>query len=84
MPMAMENLAIAQHKNTLLYSTICGHGYQPEVQNFEPKDYVCLQQIVLITLDVTNNYVFLRVKKVLPSRVLLLKGRDGQVCKDHV
>ncbi len=43
---------------TSWYSTICGSGYQPEFQNFEPKDYVCLQQIVLITLDVTNNYVF--------------------------
>jgi len=57
-------------------------GINPRFKIFEPKDYVCLQQIIFITLDVTNNYVFLRVKKVLPSRVLLLKGQDGQICKD--
>jgi hypothetical protein len=28
--------------------------------------------------------VNLRVQKVLPSRILLLKGRDGQTWKDHV
>jgi hypothetical protein len=29
MPMAMENLAIAQHWNTLRYATMCGGGYRP-------------------------------------------------------
>jgi hypothetical protein len=33
--MAMENLAIAQHRDTLHYATICGNGYQPWVQRFE-------------------------------------------------
>ncbi len=28
-PMAMENLAIAQHWDTLRYATICGGGNQP-------------------------------------------------------
>jgi len=27
MAMAMENLALAQHQNTLRYATICGGGY---------------------------------------------------------
>jgi hypothetical protein len=31
MPMAMENLAIAQHPDTLHYVTIHGGGYQPRV-----------------------------------------------------
>jgi hypothetical protein len=29
MPMAMENLTIAQHWNTLCYAIICGGGYWP-------------------------------------------------------
>jgi hypothetical protein len=41
--MAMENLAIAQHQNTLHYVIICGGGYQPLVQRFEPRNYVYLQ-----------------------------------------
>jgi len=28
--------------------------------------------------------VILCVQNVLPSRVLLLEGQDGQTCKDHV
>ncbi len=40
--MAMENLAIAQHRNTLQYATIYGGGYQPRVYKFELKDYVYL------------------------------------------
>jgi hypothetical protein len=29
MPMALENLSIAQHRDTLRYATIRGGGYQP-------------------------------------------------------
>jgi hypothetical protein len=35
MPMAMENLAIAQHMDTLHYATIHGGGYRPYIQRFE-------------------------------------------------
>ncbi len=45
MPMAMENLVITQHQNTLQYATIYGNGYQPKVQRIELKDYViCRRQ----------------------------------------
>jgi hypothetical protein len=44
MPMAMENLPIVQHRNTLWYATICGRGYGPQVRRFKPRDYVYLQQ----------------------------------------
>jgi hypothetical protein len=43
MPMAMENLAIVQHRNTIWYATICGRGYWPQVHRFEPRDYVYMQ-----------------------------------------
>jgi hypothetical protein len=29
MPMALENLSIAQHRDTLRYATIRGGGYRP-------------------------------------------------------
>jgi hypothetical protein len=42
MPLAMENLAIAQHWNTLQYGTIHVGGYWPKNWTFEHEDYVYL------------------------------------------
>jgi hypothetical protein len=83
MPMALENLSIAQHRDTLQYATIRGGGYRPQVHRFHPRDYVYLQQTTPITLDVIAGRIILRVREVLGSGVLLLKGRDGKLWKDH-
>jgi hypothetical protein len=53
MPMALENLSIAQHRDTLRYATLHGGGYRPQVQRFRSGDYVYLQQTAPTTLDVT-------------------------------
>jgi hypothetical protein len=53
MPMALENLSIVQHRDTLRYATIRGGGYRPQVRRFRPGDYVYLKQIAPTTLDVT-------------------------------
>ncbi|CAM6090591.1 unnamed protein product [Calypogeia fissa] len=84
LPMTFQNLAIAQHCDTLQYATICGGGYRPGIRRFNPRDYVYLQQVAPTTLDVTAGRTILQVRKVLPSGVLLLEGRDGMVWKDHV
>ncbi|BBN08003.1 hypothetical protein Mp_4g07990 [Marchantia polymorpha subsp. ruderalis] len=84
MPAAFENLAIAQHRDTLRYATIRGGGYRPSIRRFHVGDYVYLQQTAPTTLDVTAGRTILRVREVLPSGVLLLEGRDGVVWKDHV
>jgi hypothetical protein len=34
MPMTMENLAIAQHQDTLRYAIVLRGGYQPQVWRF--------------------------------------------------
>jgi hypothetical protein len=83
MPMVMENLTIAQHWNTLHCATICGGGYWLQIHKFKLRDYVYLQQIMLTILD---DYMtcFFCVQKVLPFRMLLLEGQDGQTWKDHV
>jgi hypothetical protein len=52
-PMALENLSIAQHHDTLRYATIRGSGYRPQVRRFRLGDYVYLQQTAPTTLDVT-------------------------------
>jgi hypothetical protein len=83
MPMALENLSIAQHHDTLRYATIPGSGYRPQVCRFRPGDYVYLQQTAPTTLDVTAGRIILRMCKVLSSGVLLLEGRDSKLWKDH-
>ncbi|CAM6093577.1 unnamed protein product [Calypogeia fissa] len=84
MPAAFENLAIAQHRDTLRYATIWGGGYRPSVRRFYVGDYVYLQQTAPTTLDVTVGRTILWVREVLSSGVLVLEGRDGVIWKDHV
>jgi hypothetical protein len=83
MPMAMENLNIAQHRDTLRYARICSRAYRPQVHRFSKKDYVYLQREVPMTLDVKAGRTILRVKDVLPSGILLLEGNDGRECREH-
>ena len=83
MPMAFDNLAIAQHRDTLRYAIIRRGGYRPQLRRFAPGDYVYLQQTASTTLDVTRGRVILRVKKVLSRGVLELEGRDGWIWKAH-
>jgi hypothetical protein len=59
MPMALENLSIAQHRDTLRYAMIRGGGYRPHVRRFRPGNYVYLQQTAPTTLDVTAGRVIL-------------------------
>ncbi len=42
MPMAMENLSIAQHRNTLRYAHTRGGSYKPKVRQFDVGDFVYL------------------------------------------
>ena len=79
MPMALENLSIAQHRDTLRYATIRGGGYRPQVRRFTPGDYVYLQQAAPTTLDVTAGRVILRIREVKNSEVIVLEGRDGKM-----
>jgi len=43
MLVVFENLAIAQHKDTLRYAIIRGGGYRPSIHKFHVGDYVYLQ-----------------------------------------
>jgi hypothetical protein len=83
MPMALENLSIAQHRDTLWYAMIRGGGYRPQVHWFQPGNYVYLQQTAPTTLDVTAGRIILRVLEVLGSEALFLEGRDGKFWKDY-
>ncbi len=84
MPTTFENLAIAQHKDPLWYATIRGGGYRPLIHRFHVGDYVYLQQITPMTLDVIAGRTILRVREVSASGILMLEGRDSVVWKVHV
>ena len=81
--MALENLAIAQHRDTLRYARIRSGAYRPQLRRFKVGDYVYLQREAPTTLDVKAGRTILRVKAILPSGVLFLEGKDGQECRDH-
>jgi hypothetical protein len=72
MPMAMENLSIAQHRDTLRYAHTRGGNYKPKVKQFDVGDFVYLQRQPNDTLDTSSNRTILRIKAIRPSGVLEL------------
>ena len=83
MPMAIKNLFIAHHCDTLRYARICNLIYQPQLWRLWQKDYVYLQREAPRTLDVRAGRTILRVKEVLPSDFLLLEDNDGGDYRKH-
>jgi hypothetical protein len=76
--MDAENLAISWHHDTLRYAIIQRNDYSHWVHRFKLGEYVYLQWITLIMLDVIMGHVILHLWKLLPSNeVLLLEGWDG-------
>jgi hypothetical protein len=72
MPMAMENLSIAQHRDTLQYAHTRGGSYKPNVKQFDVRDLVYLQWQPNDTLDTSYGRIILRIKVIRPSGVLEL------------
>ncbi len=64
MPATFENLAIAQHRDTLQYAIIRGGGYRPSICKFHVGDYVYLQWITSTTLDVMIGYTITSARGV--------------------
>jgi len=83
MPMAMENLSIAQHRNTLRYAHTRGGNYKPKVRQFDVGDFVYLQRQPNDTLDIFSGRTILRIKVIRPSGVLELQGANRRIIRDH-
>jgi hypothetical protein len=64
MPMAMENLSIAQHRDTLQYAHTRGGNYKPKVRQFDAGDFVHLQRQPNDTLDTSSNRTILKIKAI--------------------
>jgi hypothetical protein len=72
MPMAMENLSIAQHRDTLQYAHTRGGSYKPKVRQFDVGDFVYLQRQPNDILNTSFSHIILRIKAIRPSGVLEL------------
>jgi hypothetical protein len=64
MPMAMENLSIAQHQDTLQYAHTRGGSYKLKVRQFDVGDNVYLQWQLNDILDTSSSYVILKIKAI--------------------
>jgi hypothetical protein len=70
--MAMENMSIAQHRNTLRYAHTQGGSYKPKVRQFDVGDFMYLQRQPNDTLDTSSSCTILRIKAIGRSGVLKL------------
>ncbi len=77
MPMAIENLSIAQHRNTLQYAHTRVGNYKCKVRQFDVSDFVYFQRQPNDTLNISSCRIILRIKAIRPSGVLELQGVDG-------
>jgi hypothetical protein len=84
MPMAMRNLRIAQHRDTLRYAKTRSGAWKPNLVQFAVGDYVYLQREMLDTLDTRAGARILRVRSVAADGVLELEGSDGRTVRVHI
>jgi hypothetical protein len=64
MPMAMENLSIAQHRDTLRYAHTQSGNYKLKVRQFDVSDFVYLQRQLNDTLHTSSSCTILRIKAI--------------------
>jgi hypothetical protein len=70
MPMAMENLSIAQHRYTLRYAHTRSDSYKPKVRQFDVGDFMYFQRQLNDILDTSFSRTILRIKAIRPLSVL--------------
>jgi len=81
--MAMENLSIAQHRDTLRYAHTQGGSYKYKARQFDVGDFVYLQWQPSDTLDTSFDCTISRIKAIRPSGVLELQKVDQCTIWDH-
>lgn len=87
MPMALDNLAIAQRRDTLRYATVRSGGYRPAVHDLAVGDYVYIRAPASQdsnTLSLAVNDEIYRVVELLPTGVARLQGKDGRTMPENV
>ncbi len=84
-PMALQNMAIAQHRDQLRYLRVRAADYQPKQQHFHVGQYVYVQQLQRYsTLQPRAQPVVYRVLHIKESGVLTLQGKCGSTIEVHM
>jgi hypothetical protein len=83
MHMAMENLSIAQHWDTLEYEHTGGGNYKLKVRQIDVGDFVYLHQQPNDILDISSDHIILKIKAIRPWGVLELQGANERTIRDH-
>jgi hypothetical protein len=81
--MTMENLSIAQHRDTLRYAHTRGGSHKLKVRQFDVGDFGYLQRQPNDTIDIFLDHTILRIKAIKPLGVLELQGTNGRTIQDH-
>jgi hypothetical protein len=81
--MAMDNLFIAQHRDTLWYAHTQSDSYKPKVRQFDVGDFVYFQRQPNDTLNTSFDRTILRIKAIMPLGVFELQGADENTIRDH-
>jgi hypothetical protein len=76
MPIAFQNLAIAQHRDTLRYAHTRAGDYKHKLRTFEAGDLVYLKRQKADSMDPRVGWIILRVVSVEGNGRVLLEGRD--------
>ena len=86
---AGNNLAIAQHQDTLRYATLRSGGYLPKIKRFEVGDFVYVRHNTSdgkpqTSLSALARKVILRVVEVRDTGILILQGKDGAIISENI
>ena len=82
--MAGENLAIAQHRDTLRYAHVRGGAYQPKLTKFAEGDFVYLRRPSPAGLHMRVRPTIYRIKQLLKAGTVVLEGKCGGTVRAHL
>lgn len=81
---AGQNLAIAQHRDTLRYARVRGGDYQPRQHKFEVGDFVYVRRSSPEGLHMRVRPPIYRIKQIKASGVVTLQGKCGGTQEHHL
>ena len=86
MPLAMRNLAIAQHRDKARFRRVRGGtgGWDRPKTVIKEGDFVLVKRQTLGGLDIATNPHILRVLRLKESGVVVLQGQDGSCVEEQV
>jgi hypothetical protein len=84
MPIAFNNLAVAQHCHMLRYTKTRSGTSEPKLQRFVAENFVYLKRQKADSLDSRFGQLVIKVKSVDSGGRLVLEGHDKKTIRAHV